>query len=84
MTRIDDVAAGVTVSEGRIEMTARDDADLYVSVPDLAPLSETEVHATLHLEGDEFGATVKLDADALETLAAALDTAPEGEEVDDD
>lgn len=75
--RREDVDTAVEIVDDRVTMTARDDADLYVSVPGHTPLSAAETHAALRVEGDGFSAMVDLDAADCDALAAALEAAPE-------
>jgi len=52
MTTIEDVGASVSITDGRVSMTAEDGADLYLKAPEHEPLSVGERHATLSIGRD--------------------------------
>jgi len=79
MTRREDVRVGeFHITDGRVTMDVGDTvADLGVEPVDLTPLSSSELHATLHLTGEDFRASVDLAADDCAALATALEAAPD-------
>jgi hypothetical protein len=72
VTRIEDVGASASITDGRVSMSVEDGADLYLKTRDREPLSVRECHATLEIVGDGFAASVALDGEDLDALADAL------------
>jgi hypothetical protein len=77
MVDLGTVDTTVGIFDGRIAMSADGDAHLYVDVPDHRPLSTSERHATLRLEGDDYRAEVTLDGEDLDAVMDALHQARE-------
>lgn len=77
--QITEATADVGILDGRMGMHADGDVTLYLETPSTPPLSKSETHATLHVEGDDYNAHVELDADALEALTDALESPWEDE-----
>lgn len=74
---VTDAAATVGIVDDRVAMTADGDVSVYLETPDHQPLSAGETHATLRVVGDDYRASVELDAGALDELTAALADAQE-------
>ena len=74
-TTIEAVDTMVGITDGRVSMSAQDDATLYVNTPDRQPLAGIETHATLRVKGDDYQATIELTHDGAAALHAALEEA---------
>lgn len=81
MTRLSTANATLSVSDGRVSMVVDDaDAGLYFDTPDRGPLSKAETHATIRVTGDDYDASIELDAAALDALADQIYHAQEAED----
>jgi len=76
---VTDATATVGIVDDRVGMSADSDASVILESPDTQPLSEAETHATLQVVGDDYRASVELDADALDALTDALADVQEGD-----
>lgn len=74
-----DATATVGIVDGRVAMSAEGDVSIILDAPDNQPLSEAETHATLRVVGDDYRASVELDAAALNALTDALAATAETE-----
>lgn len=75
---IDDTPGDVEIKDGKIEIKANDrEATLYISAPEVTPLSEHEPHLQLRIKGEEFGSKAVLDSEGVEALEEALAAADE-------
>lgn len=71
--QIDDMPGDVAINEGKIAIKANDrEATLYISAPEVTPLSEHKPHLKLRIKGEEFASKVLLDREGVEALGEAL------------
>lgn len=75
MSVLDSVATTVSITDGRVEMTAEADATVYIDTPEQTPLSSRQTFATIRAEGDDHHTEIVLDADGVEQVADALGAA---------
>lgn len=73
-----EIDATVAIVDGRVAMSADGDATLYVEGRDRPPLSSSETHLTLRVEGDDYRAELDLDGDQLDGLVEDLTDIQEG------
>ena len=72
VARIDATAdVGVEITDA-LGYDAREDVEVYVSRPELSPLSSNERHSTLTVRGEDAEVGIELDGEALDGLLDAL------------
>lgn len=70
--KLENVAANMSTTEGRVDMTAATDMDLVVSVPE-SQCPDQEGQVSLRLVGDDCRASVRLDLEEVDELVQDLE-----------